>query len=161
MWKRCSSGGCDTRSCLHVAQVLGSSCPSVELFTRRCFLEGRLPTPSPSSTSPLFPRRVSAPAGEQEITRHVATRNAPPRSCEVDQSSAGENTAKCPEMAEIRQVGSRKVEGVCLCADAGILALCQSNVGHFWLTRWKETVRATVCSRFHLSYSIKFLHISN
>lgn len=90
---------------------------------------------------PPHPRRVSAPAGAPEI--RLSYEKRPPRSCEVDQGSAGANTAKCPGMAQIRQVGSEarwEVGNVCASVfggqGVGSLVAFHTNVGHLWQTRW-------------------------
>ncbi|KAF3860689.1 hypothetical protein F7725_000944 [Dissostichus mawsoni] len=53
-----------------------------------------------------LPLRGSAPAGEPQI--RLSYEKRPLRSCEVDQGSAGANIAKCPGMAQRRQVGSEE-----------------------------------------------------
>lgn len=132
-----SGDGCDT--CVLVCtyhpgpQVLLSNS---EAFHTLLLSGSRVATPSPCSTAPPHPPRVSDPAGEPEIRR--SHEKCPLRSCEVDRGSAGANTAKCPGMAQIRQVGSEEEgrPGMCVCAsvfagwDVGGLVACHNNVGH-------------------------------
>eukprot|EP00064_Thunnus_orientalis_P006028 superscaffoldBa00000609_g6042 len=75
--------------------------------------------------------RVSAPAGEPEI--RLSHEKCPLRSCEVDQGSAGANTAKCPGMAQIRQVGSEdegRKGSICWKGTAGMV--------YYWITNRDE-----------------------
>lgn len=122
-------------TCVHISPpVLGSSYHKSEAFLSR-LLSPLLAHPPP------HPWRVSAPAGVPEI--RLSYEKCPPRSCEVDQGSAGANTAKCPGMAQIRQVGSEgrwEVGNMCTSVfggqGAGSLVAFHTNVGHLWQTRW-------------------------
>lgn len=130
-------------TCVHISPlVLRSSYHESEAFHFRLLSGSRVATPPPSSPHPPpHPRRVSAPAGAPEI--RLSYEKRPPRSCEVDQGSAGANTAKCPGMAQIRQVGSEarwEVGNVCASVfggqGVGSLVAFHTNVGHLWQTRW-------------------------